>query len=68
MLDVESPELVTFAREVREFISEPDKSRSVENLTPNEFLDYWLKYQGIIGYTSDIVRLIEALGWKQASR
>lgn len=40
-------------------------NRDLEDLTPKEVLDIWLTWEGIQGYTEQIIKLIEDLGWKQ---
>lgn len=37
------------------------EAESVESMTKSELLDAYLKYEGIIGYTSDILDIIENL-------
>lgn len=37
------------------------EDESVEAMTKSELLDAYLKYEGIIGYTSDILDIIENL-------
>lgn len=64
MIDVSKPELRHPAMEVREFLGALNYSKmSVEKLTPREFFDYWLRYQGIIGYTDQIIDVMKGLGW-----
>jgi hypothetical protein len=60
-----------FICDVREFIDENQgnsviRGQAVERLTPAEFLSFWLQWQGLIGYSSDVVELMEALGWRRA--
>lgn len=35
------------------------EAESVESMTKSELLDAYLRYEGIIGYTSDILDIIE---------
>lgn len=37
------------------------EAESVESMTKSELLDAYLRYEGIIGYTSDILDIIENL-------
>lgn len=37
------------------------EAESVESMTKSELLDAYLKYEGIIGYTSDILDIVENL-------
>ena len=58
-----------FISDVKEFIAENRQNRKicgevVEELTQVEFLNYWLHWNGVIGYGSSIVELVEALGWR----
>lgn len=35
---------------------------ALNNYSSAELLDTWLRYEGIIGYTDTIIRVLEALG------
>ena len=37
------------------------EAESVESMTKSELLDAYLQYEGIIGYTSDILDIVENL-------
>lgn len=37
------------------------EAESVESMTKSELIDAYLRYEGIIGYTSDILDIIENL-------
>lgn len=51
-------------RDVEEYAKENKIELKAEEITPREFLKYWLEWNGIFRYTDDIVRLMEGLGWK----
>ena len=53
-----------FKRDVAEFIEMNHKRESIGDLSPREFLEYYLHWNGVVGYTSEIVTLMEALGWR----
>lgn len=40
------------------------ETSEVAKMTGYELLDAWLTYNGIIGYTSDIIEVLEAVGIK----
>ena len=57
-----------YVDDVREFIAENQRfpnicERAVEELSPGQFFTYWLNWRGLVGYSSSIVELMEALGW-----
>jgi len=54
-----------YVEEVREFLEDNKKVVDVSELTPQEFLDSYLKWNGIIGYTGDIILLMSQLGWRR---
>lgn len=54
-----------FRRDVAEFLLLNKKSDKMDDLTPQRFLDYVLAWQGIWGYTEDIIQLMESLGWER---
>lgn len=65
------PEWAT--RDVLDFIAENRNNRDiggklVGDLTPVEFLNFWLHWNGVIGYGDSIVELVEALGWRPTWR
>jgi hypothetical protein len=44
---------------VMDFLDENKVDKRFVDLTMEEFLDYYLKWNGIIGYTSQILRIVE---------
>lgn len=36
------------------------KESQVEEMTPSEMVDAWLRYEGIINYTNDILDVVSA--------
>lgn len=56
---------VKFRADVAEFLAANNKPPELDKLTPIEFLKYNLHWNGIIGYTEDIVNLMESLGWER---
>lgn len=36
---------------------------ALEHHTRRELLDYWMRYEGLIGYTRTILHVMEALGY-----
>ncbi len=49
--------------DVQEYLVDNDVKKLLDELTPREFLKYWLEWQGVIGLDSKIVALMESLGW-----
>ena len=59
-----------FVDDVQEFIDDNHNSskirgKVVAELEPEEFVKFWLHWQGLIGWDSQIIELMEALGWKR---
>lgn len=59
-----------YVDDVQEFISDNQgnfeiRGKVVAELTPEEFVRFWLHWQGLIGWDSQIIELMEALGWKR---
>jgi hypothetical protein len=54
-----------FLLDVREFLEENKIGRVPEELAPLTFLKYWLEWNGIVGYSDEIVELMEQLGWSR---
>ena len=54
-----------FQRDVREYLEENRIDIAPENLSREQFLKFWLHWNGIIGWGSDVIDLVEALGWRR---
>lgn len=54
-----------FRRDVAEFLLLNRKSDKMDDISPQLFLEYVLHWQGICGYTQDIIELMESLGWER---
>jgi len=55
----------SYVSDVESFICENRTGHEcVDELTPREFFDYYLKWNGFIGYTDAFIRVIEACGWR----
>jgi hypothetical protein len=50
--------------DVIEYLIENKSDRSVDQLTPKEFFETYLVWNGIIGYSTSLIELVEALGWR----
>jgi ribosomal protein L40E len=50
--------------DVIEYLIENKSDRSVDQLTPKEFFDSYLVWNGIIGYSTSLAEIFEVLGWK----
>lgn len=50
--------------DVIEYLIENKSDRSVDQLTPKEFFETYLVWNGIIGYSTGLISIIEALGWR----
>ena len=50
---------------VREMTGEPIQTmeQAHEQFSRRELLDIWLRYEGLIGYTGEILHVMEALGY-----
>ena len=56
--------------DVHEFIGDNQgnseiRGKVVAELEPEEFVKFWLHWQGLIGWSGQIIELMEALGWKK---
>jgi hypothetical protein len=49
--------------DVVDYLQENGLGSCVADLSPQEFLRYWLEWNGIIGWSREIVALVESLGW-----
>ena len=59
-----------YVDDVQEFIDDNQgnseiRGKVVAELGPEEFVKFWLHWQGLIGWGSQIIELMEALGWKK---
>ena len=59
-----------YVDDVQEFIADNQgnseiRGKVVADLEPEEFVKFWLHWQGLIGWGSQIIELMEALGWKR---
>ena len=59
-----------YVDDVQEFIGDNQgnseiRGKVVAELEPEEFVKFWLHWQGLIGWGSQIIELMEALGWKR---
>jgi hypothetical protein len=54
-------------RRFGEFLAEldPPYLGEVAMMGARDQLDAWLRYEGIVGYTNQIVEIMEELGWKR---
>ena len=50
--------------DVAEFMEENKILGSPAQLEPRVFFDYYLKWNGILGYTDSLIELLEQLGWR----
>ena len=50
---------------VREMTCEPIQTmeQALEQFSRRELLDFWLRYEGLIGYTQQILNVMEVLGY-----
>lgn len=50
--------------ELREYLADEAKysEEDVNNMTDYEMLDAWLIYNGIVGYTEELIDVLSALG------
>lgn len=50
---------------VREMTGEPIQTmeQALERFSRRDLLDIWLRYEGLIGYTQQILNVMEALGY-----
>jgi hypothetical protein len=58
-----------YINDVQEFIDDNQSSskicgKVVAELEPEEFVKFWLHWQGLIGWSGQILGLVEALGWR----
>ena len=61
-----------FVDDVQEFLDENQnnslgRGKVVAELGPEEFVKFWLHWQGLVGYSADLIELVEALGWRRSS-
>jgi hypothetical protein len=62
----------TFQSDVESYVEDNDvrsktsvgPMQDLSELTPREFFDYYLKWNGLINWTNPILELLEQLGWK----
>lgn len=52
-----------YVEDVNEYLVDNEIRMFVEELTPREFLKFWLEWNAIQGYDGKIVALMESLGW-----
>jgi hypothetical protein len=50
--------------DVAEFMEENEILGSPVQLEPRVFFDYYLKWNGILGYSDTLIELLEQLGWR----
>lgn len=47
----------------RENVARFHERFDLQKLQPWEWIDYYLKWNGILGYTDDLIELFESAGW-----
>lgn len=46
--------------DIYSFIQDNKLPLDIVNLSPRDIVDYWLQWNGIIGYTDNIINLVDA--------
>jgi hypothetical protein len=58
MTNTELLESVGMLEDVKEYVEENDVDTTIDEATPKELIDAWLSWNGVVGYTDDIITIV----------
>jgi hypothetical protein len=58
MTNTELLESVGMLEDVREYVEENDIETSIDDMTPKEIIDAYFTWNGVVGYTDDIITIV----------